>query len=89
MAHIVSTPVLSSGKPVHLRLLASAGRLWRAWRNRRSVETLLYADDRMLADIGVTRSDVLGALSAPLHDDPSTILVRARHDRRRHRARSF
>lgn len=62
-------------------------RLWRAWEDRRQVRMLLEADDRMLADIGLTRQDVTGALSAPVGEDASRYLMRSRHERLRRRAR--
>lgn len=62
-------------------------RLWQALVNRRQVVSLLEADDRMLKDIGLTRQDVAGALSAPIDHDPSQYLLRARQERLRNRAR--
>lgn len=67
--------------------LGGLSRLWRAWQHRRQVLALVEADDRMLADIGLTRSDLNGALSAPSTEDPSYYLSRARQERLRHRAR--
>lgn len=64
------------------------GRLFRAWRHRREVAQLLHADDRMLADIGLTRLDVEGALSAPVSYDPSQLLLRSRAERRTYMRRS-
>jgi uncharacterized protein YjiS (DUF1127 family) len=49
--------------------------------NRVAVQRLTDLDDRALKDIGLTRGDVAGALSVPLHVDPSAILS----DRRRAR----
>ncbi|MGX1308601.1 uncharacterized protein YjiS (DUF1127 family) [Amorphus suaedae] len=46
----------------------------RAYRGRRSLRTLIDADDRMLRDIGVTRDDVRWALQAPAGQDPSSLL---------------
>ena len=39
------------------------------------VRTLLEMDDRCLKDIGLTRTDVIGALAEPLATDPSRILL--------------
>jgi len=43
----------------------------RAVRNRRSVISLLNWDERMLHDIGLSRSDVLAAIDCPITDDPA------------------
>ena len=58
------------------------GRLAQAWRNRSDASVLASLDDRMLADIGITRSDVRDALAEPLWHDP-TDLLRARALERR------
>ncbi|CAH1671500.1 conserved hypothetical protein [Hyphomicrobiales bacterium] len=47
----------------------------RALRHRREVWQLTEFDERALHDIGLSRSDVTGALSQPLHSDPSIILA--------------
>jgi len=53
-----------------------------ARKHRSDVALLARADDRMLADIGLTRSDVRDAVSGPLWQDP-TILLRTRALERR------
>jgi uncharacterized protein YjiS (DUF1127 family) len=63
-------------------LAARIKRLARAYRNRSDAAVLAAFDDRMLADMGLTRSDVRDALTAPLWDDP-TNLLRARALERR------
>jgi uncharacterized protein YjiS (DUF1127 family) len=60
----------------------------RAVKNRRDAATLASFDERMLADIGLTRSDLRDALSEPLWRDPSAILVRRSVERRGARRRS-
>jgi uncharacterized protein YjiS (DUF1127 family) len=54
-----------------------------ALKHRREVKHLAEFDDRMLADIGLTRSDVTSALDEPLIRNPSWVLVRSaeRHSR--------
>lgn len=49
-------------------------------RNRSMVESLREFDDQRLADIGLTRRDVEFALDAPLSQDPSWHLIRARQN---------
>jgi uncharacterized protein YjiS (DUF1127 family) len=59
-----------------------------AYRNRRGAATLAGFDDRMLADIGLTRSDVRDAFAEPLWQDP-TELLRSRALERRRARHSF
>ncbi len=60
------------------RMVGAVGRailtLGRALQNRHEVHRLLELDDRSLKDIGLTRSDVIGALSSRYRDDPSVWL---------------
>jgi|SRR5262245_6067834 len=51
--------------------------LHRAYSNRSDATVLAGFDERMLADIGLTRSDVRDAFAEPLWQDP-TNLLRAR-----------
>lgn len=69
---------------LRLRVFAAAAvrpvaRLARTLRNRHAVTKLGHLDERALKDIGLTRSDVLGALAAPLTRDPSLILAEHVH----------
>lgn len=68
-------------------LLRFAKRVVRGVQNRRAAAVLAHLDARMLADIGLTRSDVRDATTAPMWDDPTTLLrTRALERRlRRHR----
>ena len=62
--------------------------LVRAIRHRRDVEALARFDDRMLADIGLTRSDLRYALGEPFWRDPGRVLNARAGERRaawRHR----
>lgn len=43
---------------------------------------LASLDERMLRDIGLTRSDLNDALSEPLWRDPTAVLVRRQRERR-------
>jgi len=64
-----------------------AKRIVRGVQNRRAAAALAHLDAHMLADIGLTRSDVRDAAAAPMWDDPTTLLrTRALERRlRRHR----
>jgi uncharacterized protein YjiS (DUF1127 family) len=57
-------------------------------KNRRDAALLAGLDDRMLADIGLTRGDVRDAVSEPVWRDPTTILVSRVHERRVNRRRT-
>jgi uncharacterized protein YjiS (DUF1127 family) len=54
----------------------------RAYQHRAQATVLARLDDRMLADIGLSRSDVRDAFAEPLWQDP-TALLRARALERR------
>lgn len=56
--------------------------LARALAHRQDVKRLAEMDDRALKDIGLLRSDVVGALAEPFHKDPSTVLLVRRVERR-------
>jgi uncharacterized protein YjiS (DUF1127 family) len=62
-------------------------RIGRAIKNRRAANALAGLDDHMLADIGITRSDLRDAYSEPLWHDPTDVLV-GRATERRMRRRS-
>jgi uncharacterized protein YjiS (DUF1127 family) len=67
---------------VLLAAVRSARQLVRALRHRRQVAALRHFDDRMLADIGISRLDVHTALATRLPADPSHVLVHSRLARR-------
>jgi uncharacterized protein YjiS (DUF1127 family) len=58
----------------------------RAIRNRRDLHELTNLDDRMLADIGLTRFDVRDAYAESLWHDPGEVLTRRANERRGGRA---
>jgi uncharacterized protein YjiS (DUF1127 family) len=64
--------------PVSLSFKAVA----RALRHRRDANVLAGLDRRMLADIGITRSDVQDAFSTPLWEDPTALLRERAIERR-------
>ena len=58
--------------------------VWRlgvAITHRRDLARLAGADDRMLADIGLKRSDLRDACSEPLWKDPTKLLARRAGER--------
>jgi uncharacterized protein YjiS (DUF1127 family) len=57
----------------------------RALKNRRDAAMLAGMDDRMLADIGLTRSDLRDAYAEPLWRDPTDRLADRVSERRRYR----
>lgn len=58
----------------------------RARRHRREAALLAGLDRRMLADIGITRSDVRDAFSEPFWEDPTALLRERALERRWNRA---
>jgi uncharacterized protein YjiS (DUF1127 family) len=61
------------------------GSIVRALKNRRDATMLAELDARMLADIGLTRSDLRDAYAEPLWRDPTDILAHRARERRRYR----
>jgi uncharacterized protein YjiS (DUF1127 family) len=58
------------------------------FEHRRDAAILARLDDRMLADIGLTRSDLRDALSQPPWRDPTAVLVTRAGERRAGRRRA-
>jgi uncharacterized protein YjiS (DUF1127 family) len=80
-------PALTSLAIGAIRTLAAhaAGpfrRLVRALKNRRDAHRLASLDDRMLADIGLTRGDLQDAYAEPLWQDPTDVLAERVAERR-------
>jgi uncharacterized protein YjiS (DUF1127 family) len=72
------------------RALAAAVARWlrqrvQAYRNRSHAAALAGFDEHMLADIGLTRSDVRDAFAEPLWQDPTELLRTRALERRRAR----
>jgi uncharacterized protein YjiS (DUF1127 family) len=75
-------PVLPVGGSALVRVFASVLAVvthWlkefaRARRHRRQANVLAGLDRHMLADIGITRTDVRDAFSEPFWDDPTALL---------------
>jgi uncharacterized protein YjiS (DUF1127 family) len=79
--------VLSLSMLLAAALRRRLGQVRRAIQNRRAAAGLAGLDDHMLADIGITRSDLRDAYSQPLWHDPTDILA-SRAAERRTRKRS-
>jgi len=67
------------------RALTAALRFLQTVANRRSVRGMALLDDRLLADIGLSRSDVASALAQPVWVDPSRDLAETVANRRKGR----
>jgi uncharacterized protein YjiS (DUF1127 family) len=67
-------------------MASGAKRVARARRNRRDAAALANLDRRMLADIGISRSDLRDAFSEPFWEDPTALLRERALERRWNRA---
>jgi uncharacterized protein YjiS (DUF1127 family) len=76
LAHRMSASMLLA-----LRMIAA---FLRAIGHRREIGRLLEFDDRALHDIGLARTEVLGALAQPWTRDPSAVLLVRSIERRAH-----
>jgi len=89
--------VVSLSTPAGVRrLFGMAEVLWspvaalvRAYKHRHDIRLLSEFDDRMLADIGLTRGDLRDAVAEPAWRDPSALLTQRVRSRRAARARGF
>lgn len=79
---VLSTKTFS-GMAALESFVRSLANLAKALRHRKQIKHLAEFDDRMLRDIGLTRSDVSSALAEPLLRNPSWVLIRSaeRHSR--------
>jgi uncharacterized protein YjiS (DUF1127 family) len=93
---VMTSLAIGSPSPLWERVVTRANAIFtqsqkvlRAWINRRAAAQLGAFDDRMLADIGLSRSDLNDAFSEPLWRDPTVLLVSRVHERRAHRRRAI
>jgi uncharacterized protein YjiS (DUF1127 family) len=75
---------LARGGDVLMRIV---GFLERAAAGRRALRQLAEADDRMLKDIGLDRSDLRNATAEPLYRDPTSLLAGRVEEGRTHQPR--
>lgn len=92
MAHIIDRS-RSAGAAMPLqRVFAAAGRGFlafaRGWESRRAMRDLGAFDERMLADIGLNRSDLRDALTGHPWSDATLLLTNRRRERKLARARA-
>ena len=88
----ITTAITRSVAPAPLRHVFAAmaeaaaflaRRIAAAWRHRHDAAVLAGMDDRLLADIGLTRADLNDAIAEPLWRDPTAVLARRHGERRR------
>jgi uncharacterized protein YjiS (DUF1127 family) len=79
-------PQSSSFVLVLATLTAAIRKVGQVLKNRHDATMLADMDERMLADIGLTRSDLHDAFSEPLWNDPTAILASRARERRMSRA---
>ena len=72
----------SAGNDATRNVLARLAAWFAARRARAAIQRLAAFDDRMLGDIGLTRSDLDAAAGAPWDVDPTVVLAVRRRRRR-------
>jgi uncharacterized protein YjiS (DUF1127 family) len=85
MENAVSTTAKRRMPGLAARLEQHLARLLAGWKHRKGLATLATFDDRALADIGLTRSDLYDALAQRIWNDPTSMLECRRAARRDNR----
>ncbi len=85
MENAVSTTAKRRMPGLAARLEQQLARLLAGWKHRNGLAKLATFDDRALADIGLTRSDLYDALAQRIWNDPTSMLERRRAARRDNR----
>jgi uncharacterized protein YjiS (DUF1127 family) len=83
MTRSASMTIINPGIALVTRFTRQLVTFAKAFKDRREVMNLAEFDDRMLEDIGLTRSDVSSALAEPLRYSPSWVLIRRAEERAR------
>lgn len=73
--------IFADASTIATNIAAKARRFHSNRQSRLSIERLLTYDDRMLDDMGITRSDIERALAGPITENPAMELARLRADR--------
>jgi uncharacterized protein YjiS (DUF1127 family) len=82
---VLSAPQSSSFALILAGVVAAIRKVGQVLKNRHDATMLARLDDRMLSDIGLTRSDLRDAYSEPLWRDPTGILAARAKERRTNR----
>ena len=83
---IAGGPLLRAFASLASTVTSVAKNFARARRHRRHAAALAQFDGRMLADIGISRSDLNDAFSGPFWEDPTAMLRERALERRWNRA---
>lgn len=78
-------PAFSGFSSIISMIVAGFQNVARALKHRHDAGLLAGMDDRMLADIGLTRSDLRDAYAEPLWRDPTEMLAGRACDKRKYR----
>ena len=79
---VLSAPQSSSFALILAGVTAAIRKIGQALKNRHDATMLARLDERMLSDIGLTRSDLRDAYAEPLWRDPTGILAARAKERR-------
>lgn len=80
-------PMWLAAKNIGWAVTVRVVQIGRALKHRRDAMMLANFDDRALADIGLTRSDLRDAYSEPLWSDPTSMLAERAGERHAYRRR--
>ena len=84
-----ATPWAQAAAAMFGMVVTRMGHVLQGFRNRNDAAMLASLDDRMLADIGLTRGDIRDAFSEPVWRDPTAILLNRATERRLYRRKTL